>query len=117
MKQKPAFAEEEDPETGEAILGTTNSSSFSLPPEQSRERRKSWRRSASDFVSHSESVYLGSLLDLLNQSKHEEPLLTIVAGENDDTADAWKECENSGTKFRLFPIKGRKPYGNLATRN
>jgi hypothetical protein len=107
MKRKPAFAEEEDPETGEAVLGTESSASFSLSPEQSRERRKTWRRSASDFVSDSESLYLGSLLDVLKQSKEEEPLLTIVAGEHDDnpTAEAWKECENSGTKFRLFPIK------------
>ncbi|KAF8848153.1 hypothetical protein BDZ45DRAFT_811008 [Acephala macrosclerotiorum] len=109
MKRKPAFAEEEDPETGEAVLGTESSASFSLSPEQSRERRKTWRRSASDFVSDSESSYLGSLLDVLKQSKEEESLLTIVAGEfeHDDTptAEAWKECENSGTKFRLFPIK------------
>jgi hypothetical protein len=109
MKQKPAFAEEEDPETGEAVLGTASSASISLSPEESRERRTSWRRSASDFVSDSESVYLGPLLDVLKQSKHEESLLTVVAGENDDTGEAWKECENSGTKFRLFPIKGRRP--------
>jgi hypothetical protein len=107
MKRKAAFAAEEDPETGEAVLGTESSASFFLSPEQSRERRKSWRRSGSDFVRDSESFHLGSALDVIRQSKNEETLLTIIAGEHDDNAEVWKECKNSGTKFRLFALKGR----------
>src|ERR1700759_4790637 len=98
MKRKPAFAADEDPITGEAIYGTESSSSFSLSPEQSRERRRSWRKSDSDFVSDSESSYLGSLLHVLQQLKGKSLVTTIVAGENEDTTEAWKECENSGTK-------------------
>ena len=106
MKRKAAFAEEEDPETGEAVAGTESSASFSLSPEQNRERRKMWRKSASDFVNGSEAVRLGSVLDLLKQRKEGVALLTIVAGEHDDHERAWKECEDSGRKFRLFRVKG-----------
>jgi len=107
MKRKAAFAVEEDPETGEAVLGTESSASMSLPPELGRERRKSWRRSASDFVSDSESVHLGSVLEVIGQSKKEDSLLTIVAGEHDDNEEVWKPCKDSGTKFRLFVLKGK----------
>ena len=108
MKRKPAFAEEEDPETGEAVLGTENSASFSLSPEQGRERRRMWRKSASDFVSDSEAVHLGSVLNLLKQRQEGDGQLTIVAGDHDDHEKAWKECENLGRKFRLFRVKGEQ---------
>jgi hypothetical protein len=115
MKRKPspAFAEEEDPETGEAVLGTSSHASLSLSPEQSHERRKTWRRSASDFASDLQSIHLGSAFDVIKQSAG-GGLLTLVAGDHDDNGEVWKECQNSGTKFRLFPLKGilsheRKP--------
>lgn len=107
MKPQPAFAEEEDPKTGEAVLGTENSASFSSLPEQSSKRRKIWRNSESNFTSDSESLHLGLLLDVLKQPK-QDALLTIVAGEHDDNEEVWKECEKSGGKFRLFPLKGSK---------
>lgn len=106
MKRKPAFVEEEDPETGEALLGTESSASFSLSPEQSREKRKSWRKSGSDFMSDSKSEYLGSVLDALKQSQGEETVVTIVTGKYEDNAEVWRECENSGIKYRLFPSNG-----------
>jgi len=106
MKRKPAFIEEEDPETGEAVLGTETSASFFLSAEQNRERRRMWRKSASDFVSDSEAVHLGSILDLLKQRQEKDGLLTIVAGVHDDDEKAWRECENSGGKFRLISGKG-----------
>ena len=71
MKRKAAFVEEEHPETGEAVLGTESSASIFLTPEQSRERRKTWRRSDSDFASDSESTHLGTVLNVIEQSKDE----------------------------------------------
>jgi len=108
MKRKAAFVEEEDSKTGEAVLGTESSASIFLPPEQSSERRKTWRRSGSDFVSDLDSTHLGTVLNVVEQSKNEGGLLTVVAGEHEDNAEVWKECKNAGTKFRLFALKGRR---------
>lgn len=105
-KPSPAFAEEEDPETGEAVLGTSSHASLFLSPEQSHERRKTWRRSASDFASDLQSIHLGSALDVIKQSGEGGSLLTLVAGDHEDNVEVWKECQNSGTKFRLFPLRG-----------
>jgi hypothetical protein len=98
--------EEEDPETGEAVLGTESSASIVLSPEQSRERRKVWRRSDSDFASDSKSTHLGTVLNVIEELKGQESLLTVVAGEYEDNAEVWKECKNAGTKFRLIALKG-----------
>jgi hypothetical protein len=106
MKRKAAFAEEEDPETGEAVIGTESSASIFLSPEESRERRKSWRRSGSDFINDSDVLQLGTALDVIKKSRKEGSLLTIVAGEHDDNEEVWKECKESGMKFRLFVLKG-----------
>ena len=109
MKRKAAFVEEEDPKTGEAVLGTESSASIFLSPEQSRERRKVWRRSDSDFTSDSKSTHLGTVLNVIEELKGQESLLTVVAGEYEDNADiaeVWKECKNAGTKFRLIALKG-----------
>lgn len=107
MKRKAAFAEEEDPITGEAILGTETSASFSLSPEQDRERRRKWRKSASDFVmTDSDSVYLGPMLNMIKQAKEHDDLVTIVGGEYEDHEEVWKECQNVGSKFRYFSPKG-----------
>jgi hypothetical protein len=106
MKRKAAFVEEEDSKTGEVVLGTESSASIFLPPEQSSEQRKTWRRSGSDFVSDLESTHLGTVLNVVEQSKNEGGLLTVVAGEHEDNAEVWEECKNAGTKFRLFALKG-----------
>lgn len=117
MKRKAAFVEEEDSKTGEAVLGTESSASIFQPPEQSSERRKTWRRSGSDFVSDLDSTHLGTVLNVVEQSKNEGGLLTVVAGEHEDNAEVWKECKNAGTKFRLFALKGRQPHTSVPTAN
>jgi hypothetical protein len=121
MKRKAAFLEEEDPETGEAVLGTESSASIFLSPEESRERRKSWRRSGSDFVSDSESTHLGTVLNVIEEWKSKEAYLTVIAGEHEDNVEVWKECKSAGTKFRLFALKGclsptSLPNANLTIR-
>ncbi|PMD58545.1 uncharacterized protein K444DRAFT_614309 [Hyaloscypha bicolor E] len=115
MKRKAAFVEEEGLETGEAVLGTESSASIFLPPGQSSERRKTWRRSGSDFVSDLESTHLGTVLNVVEQSKNEGGLLTVVAGEHEDNAEVWEECKNAGTKFRLFALKDSIINGETKT--
>lgn len=110
MKRKveAAFAAEEDPETGEAVLGTESRASIFSPADEqsSSEKRKSWRKSDSDFASDAESTHLGTVLDVIEELKGRNTFLTVLAGDHEDNAEVWKECKNAGTKLRLFALKG-----------
>lgn len=105
-KPEPATAGDEDPETGEVIVGTEHSASISESPEDKPERRKKWRRSSSDFHNDCTSKYLGSVLDVIIEAKKGE-MLSIVAGKHDDNGEVWKECEKLGFKYRAFYTEGK----------
>lgn len=50
---------------------------------------------------------LGPMLEVLElHGKKRNELLTIVAGEHEDNAEVWKKCQDSGVKFRMFPLQG-----------
>ena len=78
---------------------------FSSHQNRAMSDEKIWR-SASEFTSDLQSIHLGSALDVIKQLGEGGNLLTLLAGDHEDNAEVWKECQNSGTQFRLFPLKG-----------
>ncbi len=106
--------EDVDSETEEIIQGTQNSASIFSSFEQASERRRVWRKSQGKFYECQESKFLGSVLDIISQSR-EEDFLTINAGKHDDNPAVWKDCEESKKKHRIFYWPGRisLPFSGL----
>lgn len=114
MKRKvqSACVEDVDPQTDEVIQGTRNSASLFPLADESRERRKEWRKSGEHLYECRDSQDLGPFLEYI--SKHDgEDLLTIIASDHDDNKEVWSEYEEvarkSSKKHRLFYYQGKVP--------
>jgi hypothetical protein len=96
--------EEEDPRTGDIRRKAAASASITSSSDQF-ERRRKWRKSDLDFQTGSASKSLGSMLEIIGLAKEGE-MLTVLAGEHEDNAKVWKDCEKSGRKYRVFYLVG-----------
>jgi hypothetical protein len=111
MKRKvqSACVEDVDPQTEEVIQGTQNSASIYAPAEESRERRKAWRKSGQHLYECRDSEDLGPMLEFISNYKGQDTL-TIIAGKHDDNKAVWAEYEevskNSSTKQRIIHLQG-----------
>jgi hypothetical protein len=116
-KAEPASLEEEeeDPKTGDILRKSAASSSITSSSDQF-ERRRKWRKSDLDFQSGSAAKALGSMLEVIDQAK-EGQMLTVLAGEHEDNADIWQECEKLGRKYRAFYLVGERRSNQLQGTN